>query len=164
MNVKKLKDVMDKNLKVKNIDIYINESNIINVKNLNISGFEIIKDYAQFLITSYKMISIAIKKKVDEIRIPTLLKTLKNKTDLYLIYNCLILLYENYPNKKFILEKYKYNKKLPYFIYSVNKVNKVNYLVFSYEIEAPLDKFWLYYFDNKKEMLQFIKEQLKKNI
>jgi len=33
-------------------------------------------------------------------------------------------------NKKFILEKYKYNENLPYFIYSVNKVN---YFVFSYE-------------------------------
>ncbi len=157
MDVKKLKDVMDKNLKVKNINIYIDKNDIINVDNLNISGFEIIKDYAQFLITSYNMISIAIKNKVDEARIPTIIKTLKNKSDLYLICNCLILLYENYPNKKFILEKYKCNKNLPYFIYSVNKVN---YLVFSYEIEAPLDKFWLYYFDDKKEMLNFIKEQL----
>jgi len=136
MNIKKIKDVMDKN---------------------DISEFDIIKDYSQLLINSYKTISIAIKNKVDEIRIPTLIQKLKKKSDLYLIYNSLILLYDNYPNKKFILEKYKYKKNSHYFIYSVNKVN---YLVFSYEKEAPIDKFWLYYFDDKIEMLNFIKEEL----
>ena len=39
---------MDKNLKVRNINIYIDKNDIINVDNLNISWFEIIKDYAQF--------------------------------------------------------------------------------------------------------------------
>ena len=75
----------------------------------------------------------------------------------------MLILYDEYKKLKDVMDKNLKVKNINiiknYLIF-IYRINKVNYLVFSYEKEAPLDKFWLYYFDDKKEMLNFIKEQL----
>lgn len=163
MNAKKVKAVIESNIKIKNVSVSLNTKEILNYDDINMSGYELVKDYVQLLINSYNIICTAIKTNADETRIPTFVTSIKNKSDLYLIYNCISLLFENYPKKSFTIEKYKNNKKSHFFIYKVNKKTKKNkecYLLYNYDERAPMDKFWVYIFDDKKEMTTFIKDEL----
>ena len=146
MNAKKVKAVIESNIKIKNVSVSLNTKEILNYDDINMSSYELVKDYVQLLINSYNIICTAIKTNADETRIPTFVTSIKNKSDLYLIYNCISLLFENYPKKSFTIEKYKNNKEC--------------YLLYNYDERAPMDKFWVYIFDDKKEMATFIKDEL----
>lgn len=164
MNAKKVKEVMDENLIVQNINLKCknstNPKDVMTITNFTIGGFETVKHYLQLFILSYKIIIEVVKHNADERRIP-IIEPLNNDSDLYLLYNCFIMLFDKYPSKIFNLKKFKFDKKLPYFIYEVNiyKKNKTKYLIFSYEKDEG-EPFWFYLMDNKTELKEFIKENL----
>jgi len=112
--LKKVKDIMDENLMVQNINLKCknskNPKDVITITNSNVSDFETIKHYLQLLILSYKIIIDVVKNNTNERRIPYM-DFLSNDKDMYLFYNCLIMLFDKYPNKNFNLKQYKIDKK-----------------------------------------------------
>lgn len=159
MNVKKLREVMNEHLIIQNISVKCDKSSLLILKP-SITGFDAIKHYTDFFILFYKILFEVVKTKTEERRIPYK-DTLNNITDLELIYNCIIAIINKYPHKKFDIVKYKFNKKLSYFIYKItyHKNNDTKYIMFSYEIDE-YDKYWFYLFDNKKDLEFFAKNEL----
>jgi len=160
MNSKKIKEVMNEKLFVKNISIKSDDKTSFTIINPIIDGYDIVKHYTQFFILFYKIFENTIKWKSEELRIPYVDK-LNDSNDLELIYNCMNMIYNKYPYKNFDIINSKFDKKLSYLTYEIciYKTNKTKYIIFSYEIDE-YDKYWFYQFETKQEMIDFIKDEL----
>lgn len=157
----KVYNVADKFLSSKLNDDVLSHIKVLLAKKDNVYSYDDIKKtIADLIISFYNKLNDAIYNDIYEYNIKYSNKKFIDDRDARLLYNIIIIIYNEYPNKLFTIKKFKFSKVNKYFIYEiyVKNTKKIKYLLFDYsETMSPERFFFIYVNDDIEELKERIK-------